>query len=153
MIAKRLPCRGGAQCAHWAEGFEEWSCMRYPRNQKNLTRARFLRRNMTPQERHLWYDFLRFCRPRFRRQELIGPYIADFLCYDANLIIEVDGSQHFSPETKAYDADRTAYFHNLGIQVMRIDNGQINRDFPGVCMAIMLELNQCGVNAVIESEK
>ena len=127
--------------------------MRYPRNQKNLANARSLRRNMTPQERHLWYDFLRFCRPRFRRQELIGTYIADFFCYGAKLVIEVDGSQHFSPETKTYDTGRTAYFQSLGIRVMRIDNGQINRDFSGVCSAILLEMNQCGITTVLEYEK
>ena len=106
---------------------------------------------MTPQERHLWYDFLRFCRPRFRRQELIGNYIADFFCYDANLVVEIDESQHFTPETMAYDAARTAYFHTIGIRVMRVDNGQINRDFAGVCRAILLELQRCGVTAVVDT--
>ena len=126
--------------------------MRYPRNQKNLGRARSLRQNMTPQERHLWYDFLRFCKPRFRRQELIGPYIADFFCYDAKLVVEVDGSQHFSPEEAAYDRRRTAYFEQLGIRVMRVDNGQINRDFSGVCQAIALEMSRCGMTPVLELE-
>ena len=126
--------------------------MRYPRNQKNLSMARSLRRNMTPQERHLWYDFLRFCNPRFRRQELIGSYIADFFCYEANLVVEVDGSQHFSPETIAYDAARTAYFHSLGIRVLRVDNGQVNRDFSGVCSRILLEMSRCGVETALECE-
>ena len=97
---------------------------------------------MTPQERHLWYDFLRFCKPRFRRQELIGPYIADFFCYEARLVVEVDGSQHFSPEESAYDASRTAYLKTLGIRVFRVDNGQINRDFSGVCQAILQIISQ-----------
>ena len=127
--------------------------MRYPRNQKNLTKARSLRRNMTPQERHLWYDFLRYCKPRFRRQEIIGSYIADFFCYEAKLIVEVDGSQHFTPELRERDNARTAYFHSLGIQVMRVDNGQINRDFQGVCEGIMLAIQQCGFDAVLEIEK
>ena len=127
--------------------------MRYPRNRKNLAKARSLRRNMTPQERHLWYDFLRFCQPRFRRQELIGPYIADFFCYEAKLVVEVDGSQHFLPEEKAYDANRTAYFRSLGIRVLRVDNGQINRDLSGVCMRILLEMSRCGIRAVLEHEK
>ena len=127
--------------------------MRYPRNQKNLGNARAMRRNMTPQERHLWYDFLRFCKPRFRRQELIGPYIADFFCHEAKLIVEVDGSQHFSPETAAHDSGRTAYFEQLGIRVIRFDNGQVNRDFSGVCQAIILEMQKCGLEIMIDTKQ
>ena len=126
--------------------------MRYSRNQQNLSHARFLRKNMTPQERHLWYDFLRFCRPRFRRQELIGSYIADFFCYDASLVVEIDGSQHFSPEAIAYDNARTAYFRSLGIRVVRVDNGEVNRNFDGVCTAILLELQQRGFSAMLDLE-
>ena len=126
--------------------------MRYPRNPKNLANARSLRRNMTPQERHLWYDFLRYCRPRFRRQELIGPYIADFFCYDAKLIVEVDGSQHFTPELREQDNARTAYFHSLDIRVLRVDNGQVNRNFSGVCEGIVLAMQQCGVETGLEME-
>ena len=118
--------------------------MKYPRNEKNLTNARLQRKNMSPQERKLWYEFLRYCEPRFRRQELIGSYIADFFCYDANLGVEVDGSQHFLPEQRDYDNARTAYFRSLGIKVMRVDNGQVNRNFNGVCEGIMLALQQCG---------
>ena len=124
--------------------------MRYPRKQNNLEKARALRRNMTPQERHLWYDFLRFCKPRFRRQELIGSYIADFFCYEARLVVEVDGSGHFTPEIKAYDHARTAFFQSLGIRVMRVDNGQVNRNFDGVCEGILLAMKQCGVETVLD---
>ena len=126
--------------------------MRYPRSPKNLVNARSLRRKMTPQERHLWYDFLRYCRPRFRRQELIGPYIADFFCYDAKLIVEVDGSQHFTPELREQDNARTAYFHSLDIRVLRVDNGQVNRNFSGVCEGIVLAMQQCGVETGLEME-
>ena len=126
--------------------------MRYPRNCKNLQNARSLRRNMTPQERHLWYDFLRYCKPRFRRQEIIGSYIADFFCHEAKLVVEVDGSQHFTPESREQDNARTAYLHSLGIRVMRIDNGQINRNFQGVCEGIMLAIQQCGIDTALEME-
>ncbi len=127
--------------------------MRYPRNCKNLQNARSLRRSMTPQERHLWYDFLRYCKPRFRRQEIIGSYIADFFCYDAKLIVEVDGSQHFMPELREHDNARTAYFHSLGIRVLRVDNGQVNRNFDGVCEGIVLAVRQCGFDVTLETEK
>ena len=61
--------------------------------QKELRkRSQELRRQMTKEERHLWYDFLRYCTPRFRRQEIIGSYIADFYCHQAKLVIELDGS-------------------------------------------------------------
>ena len=124
--------------------------MRYPRNNKNLDNARSLRKNMTPQEKHLWYDFLRYCRPRFRRQEMIGSYIADFFCYDAKLILEIDGSQHFTPELREKDNARTAYFHSLGIRVMRVDNGQVNRNFQGVCEGVLLAMQQCGFDVTLE---
>ena len=120
--------------------------MRYPRNKRNISNARTLRKNLTPQERHLWYDFLRYCRPRFRRQELIGSYIADFFCYEAKLVVEIDGSQHFIPEMTEKDNARTAYFHSLGLRVLRFDNGQINRDFDGVCQGIWLAMENCAVN-------
>ena len=107
---------------------------------------------MTPQERHLWYDFLRYCKPRFRRQEIIGSYIADFFCYEAKLIVEVDGSQHFTAQITKYDDARTEYFHSLGLQVMRVDNGEVNRNFDGVCQGILLAMGQCGVDAVLELE-
>ena len=67
-------------------------------------------------------------------------------------MVEVDGSQHFQPEEAAKDAQRTAYFHSLGIQVLRVDNGQVNRNFDGVCQAILLAMQQCGVNATIKPE-
>ena len=126
--------------------------MRYPRNYKNLDNARNLRRNMTPQERHLWYDFLRYCQPRFRRQELLGDYIADFFCHKAKLVVEVDGSQHFDPEAMRKDHARTAYFRSLGLQVLRVDNGEVNRNFEGVCQGILLAMEQCGVDAAVEIE-
>ena len=135
------------------EGLDEVTIVRYPRNNRNLHNARSLRRNMTPQERHLWYDFLRYCKPRFRRQEMIGSYIADFFCYDARLIIEIDGSQHFTPELREQDNARTAYLHSLGIRVMRVDNGQINRNFQGVCEGILLAIQQCGFEVALEIER
>ena len=123
--------------------------MRYPRNTNHLQNARTLRKNMTRQERHLWYDYLRYCTPRFRRQELIGSYIVDFFCYEAKLIIELDGSQHYEPKTTEKDNARTAYFHSLGIRVLRFSNLDIDTNFTGVCEAVLLALKQCGVNGTI----
>ena len=123
--------------------------MSYGRNHTLLGHARSLRKSMTKEERHLWYDFLRYCSPRFRRQELIGSYIVDFFCYDANLIIELDGSQHYKPENIQYDAARTAYFHSLGLHVLRISNLDVDTNFQGVCEMILQTMKQYGVNGTI----
>ena len=111
--------------------------MRNPRNRNHISYARDLRKNMTKEERHLWFDFLRYCTPRFRRQEIIGNYIADFYCSKAKLVIELDGSQHLEPTDLAYDAQRSAYFQSLGIAVIRYYNTDINYNFQGVCNHIL----------------
>ncbi len=91
---------------------------------------------MTRQERHLWYDFLRSYEIRFRRQEIIGPYIADFYCAKALLVVELDGSQHYEQEAVEYDADRTEYFSTLNIIVIRFSNLDVDYNFEGVCTQI-----------------
>ena len=106
------------------------------RNSNLLPNAKELRRNMTKEERHLWYDCLRYCSPRFRRQEIIGNYIADFFCYEARLVIELDGSQHYDPENIQSDQLRTHYFQSLGLTVMRFSNIDVNNHFSGVCQSI-----------------
>ena len=118
-----------------------------PRNNRLIANARTLRKNMTPQERHLWYDCLRYCEPRFRRQEIIGSYIADFYCHEAKLVIELDGSQHFEPKKEQKDRARTAYFHTLGIRVLRFANNEIDRSLIGVHQRIVQVLELCGVTA------
>jgi len=125
--------------------------MKYPRNQKNAGLAKGLRKNLTPQERHLWYDFLKFLQPRFRRQELLGNYIADFFCYDAKLVVEIDGSGHYEPAAIEKDNMRTAYFHALGLKVLRFSNADVNMRFDSVCEAILIALEHCGVEAVVKT--
>ena len=98
--------------------------------------ARELRKNMTEEERHLWYDFLREYPVRFMRQRVIGNYIADFYCAKAHLVIEVDGMQHNVKENREYDAERTAYLNECGIQVIRIANSEVNQNFDNVCKYI-----------------
>ena len=117
-----------------------------PRNRELVSYARELRRNMTKEERHLWYDFLRYCSPRFRRQEIIGSYIADFYCDKAKLVIELDGSQHMEPEATSYDSRRTTYFQSLGIHVIRFYNTDITTNFRGVCEYIQNSMIQRGVH-------
>ena len=107
-------------------------------NGNNIPSAKFLRKNATPQEKHLWYDFLRHYAVRFQRQKAIGNYIVDFYCHSVKLVIEIDGSQHFTEEEKVYDQQRTEYLEQLGLQVVRVSNRQINEEFKAVCELIDL---------------
>lgn len=116
--------------------------MNLPRNKQNLNLAKALRKNMTKEEKHLWYDFLRICPFRFRRQELIGNYIADFYCDKAMLVIEIDGSQHYEVDALEYDRKRTDYFNSLNIEVLRFTNIEVTKNFDGVCEVILLNLNK-----------
>ena len=95
--------------------------------------ARALRKNMTKEERHLWYDFLRSYSVRFLRQKVIDRYIVDFYCHDARLIVELDGSQHFDPKNQQRDLERTRVLESRGLQVLRIPNNEVNQNFRSVC--------------------
>ena len=107
--------------------------MRSKHNQQLVPLAKQLRREMTKEERHLWYDFLRTYPVRFLRQKVLGSYIADFYCAKAKLVIELDGSQHYEEENLLKDAQRTAFLQGYSLQVIRIANNEINRNFSGVC--------------------
>ena len=107
--------------------------MERKKNSALVENARALRKNMTKEERHLWYDYLRDHPLRFQRQKIIGKYIVDFYCAKACLVIELDGSQHYEEEGMKYDTDRTAYLNGFGLRVVRIPNNEINGNFTGVC--------------------
>ena len=107
--------------------------MTIPKDNKKLERARALRKEMTPQERHLWYDFLRYYPVKIYKQRIIGPYIVDFYCAGAKLVIEIDGSQHYEAYGQAYDIQRTAFMEKLGLKVIRFSNADINTRFQAVC--------------------
>ena len=102
-------------------------------NKKNITLAKNLRRNATSQEKHLWYDFLSKYKVRFQRQKAIGDFIADFYCHKAKLVIEIDGTQHSTPQGKANDEFRTEILNEYGLKVIRFTNLQIDTNFNGVC--------------------
>ena len=95
--------------------------------------AKNLRKNMTKEERHLWYDFLRSYPVKFLRQKVLGKYIADFYCAKAMLVIELDGSQHYEEKGLENDLQRTKFLEEYGIKVIRISNLDVNRNFEGVC--------------------
>jgi very-short-patch-repair endonuclease len=101
-----------------------------------VSNAKELRKNMTKEEHHLWYDFLKSYPVRFIRQKIIGKYIVDFYCAKAKLVIELDGSQHFEKDGIRHDAERTRYLKQYGLQIIRIPNNEVNSNFDGVCKYI-----------------
>lgn len=103
------------------------------RNTQLVPLAKKLRKEMTKEERHLWYDFLHDHPAHFRRQKVLGNYIADFYSAEAKLVIELDGSQHYEPDAAQKDAERTAFIESYGLKVIRIPNNEINRNFQNVC--------------------
>ena len=112
----------------------------------NIPLAKDLRRNMTPWERRLWYDFLRNYPIRFQRQKAIGNYIADFYCAKARLVIELDGGGHYTEEQLEKDAIRTRELESMGLTVLRICNLDIDRNFQGVCEHIELVVNNLSLS-------
>ena len=106
-------------------------------NLKNVPVARMLRKNMTKEEKHLWYDFLRFCPGKFSRQKVIGKYIVDFYSAQTRLVIELDGSQHGTKKGKEADAERTAYLNQYGLRIIRIPNFEIQLNFQNICQYLL----------------
>ena len=105
-----------------------------PKHNKQLVPfAKQLRKEMTKEERHLWYDFLRAYPVRFSRQKVLGKYIADFYSAEAKLVIELDGSQHYEDRNVKKDADRTAFLEGYGLRVIRIPNNEVGINFRDVC--------------------
>lgn len=104
-------------------------------NKRLKNNARHLRKNMTKEERHLWYDFLKALPVMVHRQKVIGNYVVDFYIAEAKLVIELDGSQHY--EDPAYDTQRDAYLKSQGLTVLHIPNNAIWENFSGVCEAIL----------------
>ena len=107
--------------------------MQSKHNKQLVPLAKQLRKEMTKEERHLWYDFLRTYPVRFSRQKVLGNYIADFYSAEAKLVIELDGSQHYESKNMEQDARPTAFLENYGLTVIRIPNNEVIRNFRGVC--------------------
>ncbi|MBO5892568.1 MAG: endonuclease domain-containing protein [Oscillospiraceae bacterium] len=116
--------------------------MDYKHNKSLISNARSLRKNMTKEERRLWYDFLRSYPVKFLRQKILGRYIVDFYCAEAKLIVELDGSQHFEEDGMRKDADRTAYLEQYNLRILRIPNNKVNQNFSGVCEYIDIAVQQ-----------
>ena len=116
--------------------------MEHKHNKQLVSFARQLRKEMTKEERHLWYDFLRSYPVRFSRQKILGKYIVDFYSAEAKRVLELDGSQHYEEENVGKDADRSAFLAGYGLTVIRIPNNEVNRNFNGVCEFIDYTVKQ-----------
>ena len=113
------------------------------KHNKMLTEnAKILRNNMTKEEKHLWYDYLRKCPVRFSRQKVLGKYIADFYSAEVKLVIELDGAQHFEKENRIYDEKRTEFLEQYDLKIIRIPNGEINTNFEGICRYLDKQIEQ-----------
>ena len=116
--------------------------MQYKHNKGLVPYAKELRKEMTKEERHLWYDFLRTYPVRFSRQKVLGKYIADFYSAQAQIVIELDGSQHYEESEQRKDEERTRFLEGYGLKIIRIPNNEVNRNFRAVCEHIDTAVKQ-----------
>ena len=115
-------------------------------NKSNIPFAKELRKNMTPWEKKLWYQFLRNYPLRFQRQKAIGDFIADFYCAKAKLVIEIDGKQHYVPENLKKDTIRTYKLESMDLTVIRIPNSEIYDNFENGCEFIDIEVKNLSLS-------
>ena len=116
--------------------------MQSKHNKQLVPLAKQLRKEMTKEERHLWYDFLRTYPVRFSRQKVLGKYIADFYSAEAKLVIELDGSQHYEDGNMEKDTECTTFPEGYGLTIIRIPNNEVSRNFQGVCEYIDAAVKQ-----------
>ena len=102
-------------------------------NTRLKTNAQNLRKQMTKEERRLWYNFLKELPITINRQKVVGKYILDFYCASAHIAIELDGSQHYTDEGFEYDGNRDDFLKDQGIKVLRYSNYEVNNHFSVVC--------------------
>ena len=105
-----------------------------------LDQAKTLRKNMTEQEKKLWYQYLRHYPVRFYKQRILLSFIVDFYCSEAKLVIEVDGAQHYTDQGKAYDEERTFMLEQFGLKIIRFSNYEVDHSFEEVCRMIDHEI-------------
>ncbi|EGJ31575.1 MULTISPECIES: endonuclease domain-containing protein [Moorena] len=111
-----------------------------PYNYKLVSRARGLRKTMTPVEKKLWSCYLKNFQFRVLRQRPIANFIVDFYCAALKLVIEVDGDSHYTESGQAYDEERTHILEGYGLKVIRFTNDEVLHNFEAVCDRISSEL-------------
>jgi len=114
----------------------------YKYNKQLKTNAQELRRNMTKEEKHLWYDFFRLLPIPAKRQKNIENYILDFYIPTAKLAVELDGSQHYTDEHKVMDKERDKLLEGYGIKTLRYQNIDVTKRFDDVCRDIINKINE-----------
>ncbi len=107
-----------------------------------IERSQELRKHATPEEKKLWYQYLKKYPIQWNRQKVLGSFIVDFYCKKAKLVIEIDGSQHYEENTMDYDRRRTKYLNELGLEVIRFTNTDISRRFRNVCDGVDAAVKQ-----------
>ena len=115
--------------------------MNQTNNPKLTGISKVLRKNMTKEEKHLWYDFLKRLPQTVNRQKVIGKYVVDFYCSSSKIVIELDGLQHYEKKGKEQDYERDKYLNELGIMVLRYPNSDIHDYFDEVCLDILRHIN------------
>lgn len=113
-----------------------------PKKHQLLEQARELRKQMTPQEKKLWYGYLRTYPIKIYKQRIIKSFIVDFYCAAAKLAIEVDGAYHYTEQGKEYDRERTMIMEQYELAVLRFSNRQIEQEFAFVCQEIDAVIKQ-----------
>ena len=121
--------------------------MQRKHNKDIVPTAKMLRKNMTKEENHLWYDFLKPLPITVNRQKVIGNYIVDFYIASAKIVIELDGSQHYEEKGIEDDTKRDAFLNGLGIKVLRYSNLDVNQRFESVCEDILNHINTSSVTS------
>ena len=111
-------------------------------NKKIIENAKILRKNMTAQEGRLWHSYLKNYSHKFYRQRVIDNFVADFYCSKAKLIIEIDGSQHYTVDGQEYDNMRTEILEKYGLKVIRFTNRDIDENIVNVCQMIDEEVRK-----------
>jgi len=104
-----------------------------------------LRKDMTPEEKKLWYDFFKKLPITINRQKVIGKYVVDFYCASAKIVVELDGSQHYEEKAQIKDKERDAFLSSLGLKVLRYSNYDLDKNFDGVCKDILKHINTSSV--------
>ena len=102
------------------------------REQDLRNRAQKMRKEPTVEENKIWHILLKRMKPRFLRQYVMGNYIVDFYCPKLELIIEIDGEQHYLAENEKYERNRTRFLENEGYRILRFYNSDINRKIKNV---------------------
>ena len=113
-----------------------------PYDPRMRERVQELRHKMTPMEKKLWYSFLRTYPVKMYKQRPIRTFVADFYCPLARLVIELDGSQHYTEQGKAYDEERSSIMEGYGVEVLRFTNLEVDREFDAVCERIDARIKQ-----------